>query len=472
MIYDIACRPVDTERRKLYGEIKKHRAKKDGYRVIDIGGTLNPRKRSFLSALVDIKRPKHLPDHIRFYEGNINNPDVWLQIEADVRRHGKYDLSICTHVLEDIANPAYVCKKLPEVAESGFIAVPSKYKELSRFETQTPAYRGHLHHRWILTIRNQAVMAFPKLNFLDFDPYFDGLTNDDLARFDELTFWWQNAIDLKIVNDDYLGPTPCCVLGYYKKGLTGDDLDAGLVRQWFDGGGYLAGSVAPEPMESAAGPGTCQRETCIGLFLGLAKWAAHGFGEESGVGKMLLSLSMGIGAGKILDFGRFNGFSAVFPAFALGLNDAYATGKGLLFGQEQNAIGHGAPAKQVACVTPGKTSDTERFLANIGLSDYVRFSQTVPDALRRRQETELVIIDAGLEAARLPAIGADVAGCLKPGGFVLFYDAFPPGRPKAMANDQVLLTAAEKILAGNAYERIPLNPCDESVALFQRTGTA
>ncbi|MBI9086566.1 MAG: class I SAM-dependent methyltransferase [Desulfobacterales bacterium] len=467
MIHDIACRPADGKRQGLYDFLRKKRAEKEGYRIIEIGGALNPFNCSFLSAIVDIKRPKHLPEHIVFHEGNVNNPEVWAPVEADVRRHGKFDFSICTHMLEDIANPGYACRKLSEVADRGFVAVPSKYKELSRFEIEAPAYRGYIHHRWILTMRDHTVMAFPKLSFLDFDPYFDSLTNDDLARLDEFSFWWKDRINLKIVNDDFLGPTPQAVVEYYKRGLTGDDLDVDIVRQWINGANRRPGPVVPDRFERPVDGNVRRWGACIGLFSSLARRTIEGSGTEFDLGKTLLSFALSIHAATILEFGRFKGVSTVFLAFALGLVDDGLRPSGASHGQGQETRNQRVSAKQVVCITSDPVVEAEGLLSKICLSDHVHFAQTVPDELKRQQATDLVVIDAGLDAACFSAIHADVASSLKPGGYVLFHDASSRRRTGTQNEDRIFL-AAKKILANDAYGRICLDAGHLPTAIFQK----
>ena len=125
----------------------------------------------------------------------------------------KTSFAICTHTLEDICNPGLVCKMLSRISEKGFIAVPSKYYELTRHEGQ---YRGWQHHRWIFNKEGSNIVAYPKLAFVDYIPELDSLAKNLNPQVNgELQWYWQHDINLTFINNDYLGPSPSHVYGYY-----------------------------------------------------------------------------------------------------------------------------------------------------------------------------------------------------------------------------------------------------------------
>jgi hypothetical protein len=188
-------------------------AKAKSCRTIDIGGSTSFAD-GHLEAIADFNQPRAKAQH--YFEGNINNPYVWDEIKAYVKRHGKFDFAICTHTLEDISNPAYVCSQIEQIADSGYIVVPSKYKEMGRF---SGPYRGFIHHRWIFDVVEQKLTAYPKINYIE-HPKFDVLNG--VTDKDELTFWWKDKIDLRVINNDWLGPTVEAVEGYYDELLKRD----------------------------------------------------------------------------------------------------------------------------------------------------------------------------------------------------------------------------------------------------------
>ena len=157
----------------------------------------------------------------------------WTAIEAHVEDHGKFDFSVCSHTLEDVSNPQLLVAQLGKISHAGYVSVPSKYRELARFEMSIKGafYRGYIHHRWIFSIRNGQLFGFPKINYLEVDPWYDGIAdfNEDLM---DLSFIWESEILLKIVNDDFLGPDITSVIGYYRNLLINDDVDAFLGKSY------------------------------------------------------------------------------------------------------------------------------------------------------------------------------------------------------------------------------------------------
>jgi hypothetical protein len=137
------------------------------------------------------------------------------------QKNGKFDFCICTHTLEDIANPSTAVRMIDRISKAGFVSTPSKYDEFIRSKDKFNSnYRGYIHHRWIFSIYNGAWTAYPKQNFLDFESSFDKLTDNGKAlMYGELSFMWTGKIELKIVNDDYLGPNSDAVISYYQEQL-------------------------------------------------------------------------------------------------------------------------------------------------------------------------------------------------------------------------------------------------------------
>ena len=201
-------------------------------RIIDVGASLNTWSKDVVDAIVDIQEPQ-VESHIQVFRANINVVKDWEDIEAHVEKHGKFDFSICSHTLEDISNPQFVAEQLGKISHAGYIAVPSKYRELSRFEMSLKGayYRGYIHHRWIFTIRNNHLFGFPKINYLETDTWYDAIADFDEGLKD-LSFTWESEVPIKLVNDDFLGPDIVSVINYYRTGLINDDVDAFLGKTY------------------------------------------------------------------------------------------------------------------------------------------------------------------------------------------------------------------------------------------------
>lgn len=213
MITDVKI--SDGNRRHLIDYITERKAK-GKFTVIDFGGVVSAWTTNIIDALVDINVPKNLNPETVFFHGDVNDPKFMSKIIKHSKRHGKFDFAITSHMLEDIANPKYVCSVLSKVAKSGFVAVPSKYREFAVFEHPSLRYRGYIHHRWVFNIEDDEFVGYPKMSFLEYDRSYDALANMNPAVQD-LSFYWKDSIPIKIVNNDYLGPDVASVIGYYRR---------------------------------------------------------------------------------------------------------------------------------------------------------------------------------------------------------------------------------------------------------------
>lgn len=178
-----------------------HRYSSDGWRpdpatlgkCIDIGGA-NSFAHGYLDAVVDIREPQASAKYK--FIGNIDEPEIWQQILAHVKKFGKWDYAICTHTLEDINNPVYAARMIEQIANAGIIVEPSKYRELTRFSGN---FRGFIHHRWIFDIRQGQLVALPKINYIE-DSYFDPAQHLLMGN-EELIVEWKDSIGMRALND-------------------------------------------------------------------------------------------------------------------------------------------------------------------------------------------------------------------------------------------------------------------------------
>ncbi|AGE51569.1 SAM-dependent methyltransferase [Paramecium bursaria Chlorella virus CvsA1] len=186
------------------------------FSVIDIGGSAGGWSSKVVDAVVDYNEAdwhKERPE-VKVFRGNICHPNTWDDVLEYVKINGLFDFCICTHTLEDISNPAFVCEQISKIAKGGYIAVPSKHRELAYPET--PMFRGYVHHRWIFTICGNSFVGFPKIGYLEKESSFDRVADcsDHCA---DLSFFWEDSVKVDVINDDYLGPTSEAVISYYER---------------------------------------------------------------------------------------------------------------------------------------------------------------------------------------------------------------------------------------------------------------
>jgi len=131
----------------------------DGAKVIDIGGAAAPFPRA--DYVMDAA-PYESRDSGS--DGNINeklqaktrfSAERWIQ--ADLCDHRPwpikdkaFDFAICSHVLEDVRDPIWLCAEMQRIARAGYIETPSRVVEQSK-GVENPRHAGFYHHRWLVS---------------------------------------------------------------------------------------------------------------------------------------------------------------------------------------------------------------------------------------------------------------------------------------------------------------------------------
>jgi len=67
-----------------------------------------------------------------------------------------FDFSICSHTLEDIRDPIWVCSELIRISKAGLIEVPSRLYETS-YGIEGRKIAGAAHHRWIIDMEDNTL---------------------------------------------------------------------------------------------------------------------------------------------------------------------------------------------------------------------------------------------------------------------------------------------------------------------------
>jgi|GEM_PF-1353821 len=132
---------------------------KPGDRVLDVGGWASPFNRA--DWVIDLQ-----PYETRGYYGKVGLPasqggereyftrDTWITRDLCDREPWPFpdkwfDFSICSHTLEDIRDPLFVCSELIRVSKRGYIETPSRLAETCRgwFHERIA---GLSHHHWLI----------------------------------------------------------------------------------------------------------------------------------------------------------------------------------------------------------------------------------------------------------------------------------------------------------------------------------
>ncbi len=153
-----------------------------GWKVLDIGGWACP-----------FNRATHVMDAERFetrgYYAKIGKPAfqgpaqehftaaTWIQRDICGRepypfKDKELDFVTCSHTLEDIRDPLWVCSEMVRISRRGYVEIPSRLWETCR-GTEHPRLAGLSHHRWLIEITGNHISFLPKYHMLHRSPRFN-----------------------------------------------------------------------------------------------------------------------------------------------------------------------------------------------------------------------------------------------------------------------------------------------------------
>lgn len=140
--------------------------------VLDIGGWARPFNRA--NYVIDAEPyetrgfyGKSLP--AQGGEREFFTKNTWIQRDMCDRTPFPFadkeiDFVICSHTLEDIRDPLWVCSEMIRVAKRGYIEMPSRVVESCR--GIEPGQVGWSHHRWLVEIEDQHVRFLMKYHMI------------------------------------------------------------------------------------------------------------------------------------------------------------------------------------------------------------------------------------------------------------------------------------------------------------------
>jgi hypothetical protein len=172
-------------------------------KVLDVGGWAKPLPRA--DAVLDL-----LPYATRgLYGAEDDTPERFTEatwVQRDICDHepwpfadGAFDVAVCSHTLEDVRDPVWVCHELARVAQRGYVEVPAAVEELT-WGVHGP-WVGWTHHHWI-TEPERTADGVDGLRFT-FKPHLLAApgrhlpagTTDGLAPADRVVaLWWEGTL--------------------------------------------------------------------------------------------------------------------------------------------------------------------------------------------------------------------------------------------------------------------------------------
>ncbi|MEM8670150.1 MAG: methyltransferase domain-containing protein [Planctomycetota bacterium] len=148
---------------------------KDDDLVIDVGGGMAAFARAdwIIDALPFDEQGKLLRESdtqrsVRFQR------NTWVQFDLCSRKpwpfeDKQFDFAVCSHVLEDVRDPIWVCSEISRIAKAGYVEVPSRALEQST-GIEHPKLAGYYHHRWLVSINDQELEFRQKPHLLHVTP--------------------------------------------------------------------------------------------------------------------------------------------------------------------------------------------------------------------------------------------------------------------------------------------------------------
>jgi hypothetical protein len=133
--------------------------------VLDVGGGASPFARAdwVLDLIAYEQRglygPPPDPDHERYAPGTWVRRDICDRARWPFADR-QFDFSICSHTLEDVRDPVFVCSELIRVSRAGYIEVPSRLEEQA-WGVHGP-WVGWSHHRWLVDVSEREIVFVSK----------------------------------------------------------------------------------------------------------------------------------------------------------------------------------------------------------------------------------------------------------------------------------------------------------------------
>lgn len=170
-------------------------------RVLDVGGWAKPFNRA--NKVIDIMPYENRGGYgcIGDMKEHFTKTD-WIQRDLCDKepwpfRDKEFDFVFCSHTLEDLRDPIWICSEINRVGKRGYIEVPSRGLESTTGIDAYPGsrnYAGYCHHRWLVELRDGILTFTFKTPFLHAD--------EELRQFSWngekcLSFFWEGTFKFR-----------------------------------------------------------------------------------------------------------------------------------------------------------------------------------------------------------------------------------------------------------------------------------
>lgn len=179
----------------------------DDDRVLDVGGWACPFNRADWILDVEPYETRGFYEKVGLPKSQAGERErfakaTWVQRDICDRKpwpfaDKEFDFVICSHTLEDVRDPLFVCSELSRVAKRGYIETPSRLEESCLGSGDIDRMVGYSHHRWfvenkgshvVFTQKYHTIHALPELHFPK--SFWDSLTEDERHNW----FFWEGGL--------------------------------------------------------------------------------------------------------------------------------------------------------------------------------------------------------------------------------------------------------------------------------------
>jgi Methyltransferase domain len=171
--------------------------------VLDVGGWAQPFERA--DWVIDLMpyETRGLYGHRARTGEERFSVDTWVCRDICDREpwpfeDGQFDFAICSHTLEDVRDPVWVCSELVRVARAGYLETPSRLEEQA-LGIQGP-WVGWGHHHWLVEVSEGEIEFVFKHQILHGRPEFQiPLERWKRASPEERreTLWWEGSFQYR-----------------------------------------------------------------------------------------------------------------------------------------------------------------------------------------------------------------------------------------------------------------------------------
>jgi len=181
--------------------------------VLDVGGWASPLPRA--DWVIDL-----MPYETRGLYGDPPDPkaerfgpETWIRRDICDRapwpfEDGRFDFVICSHTLEDVRDPVWVCAEIQRVGRAGYVEVPSRLEEQA-YGIQGP-WVGWGHHHWLIDVGGgeiEFVFKHHVLHGRETDHFPAGFADSLSPEQKVQALWWEDGFGCRervIVEPDEL----------------------------------------------------------------------------------------------------------------------------------------------------------------------------------------------------------------------------------------------------------------------------